>query len=309
MIPFLVSRENFLLKRAPDVEETRIRPTVIRRRRKAAPEPSVAEAPSPEEDSAVDMDTGGEAEPVADEKTVSFSTKEKEIPEAAGVEEVLSPSVEETDQETVAEASSQDEAEKAPDMQVEKVSEQPASEEVQQVADAVAADTGETPEKTGAVEIQKDESAVPSDETEKAVAVPAKPKKTKEKKKAKKDAPAKIIQLPEKPVVPPKGKKKPPVETVVADSEIPVIEESPGVSEPTSPTTREKRGKRGKKEEVDQERKFLKKKIAFRRKEVIEGAALYTGQRAGKGRKKGKAKQAVRTETPDYGRQGDQTTY
>jgi translation initiation factor IF-2 len=308
-------------KKAPDVEETRIRPTVIRRRRKAAPEPSATdtEASSPEEDAAVEVvsEEKSAPEPVADEETVSSPMEDEATPETVVVKEEASPSAEETDQETVAEVSQPVEVEPVPDdgqvvetaepleaaespeaVETLEAAESLEAEEVQQKPDRAAVETDESPVEPEPVKAEKETSAVPSEvppeEVEKAPAESPKPKKTKEKKKSKKDAPAKIIQLPEKPVAPPKAKKKPSVAKVITGAKIPAIEEKPGIAEPPAPDSiKEKRGKRGKKEEVDQERKFLKKKTAFRRKEVIEGAALYTGQRAGKGRKKGKAKQAV----------------
>ncbi|MBI5897363.1 MAG: translation initiation factor IF-2, partial [Desulfobacterales bacterium] len=106
-------------------------------------------------------------------------------------------------------------------------------------------------------------------------------------KKKKKESAAKIIKLPERPVTPEPEPEPVPVAPVV-------------VPEPAAPKgdKGEKPKKKGKKKgetteaesEVAPDKKFLKKKISFRKKEVVEGADLYDRVRPRKGRKGGKAK-------------------
>ena len=288
-------RGGLFAEKAPDVEETRIRPTVIRRRRKATQEPDVEEARLPKKTlrRSVVGDAKSIPESDADRDTVSSSAEDEAISETVMVEEQPSSSGEETDQETVAKAFPQVETDQTPDALVDGVPERFVSEEEQGVSETASTDSSSAREETGTAEAEEEEPAIPSDGAEEVAAVSAKPKKTKEKKKARKDTPAKIIQLPEKPVAPPREEKKPLAEAAVPVTTLPEIEDRSGVSEQPASTTKEKKGKRGKKEEIDPDKKFLKKKTAFRRKEVIEGAALYTGQRATKGRKKGKVKQVV----------------
>ena len=85
--------------------------------------------------------------------------------------------------------------------------------------------------------------------------------------RGKKDSPAersgKVIDLEPKRAVPPKGKKK------------------------------KRDGVTG---DQDRDRKFFKKKISFRKKEVVEGAALYgKGRRDRKGRKGARGKSSAHT--------------
>ncbi len=57
-----------------------------------------------------------------------------------------------------------------------------------------------------------------------------------------------------------------------------------------------RKGRKQKADETDKDKRFFKKKISFRKKEVVEGAALYAGgpQRGRKGRKGAKAKTAIK---------------
>jgi translation initiation factor IF-2 len=95
--------------------------------------------------------------------------------------------------------------------------------------------------------------------------------------KGKKDAPAKIIKLPDRPAKP-ETKAKPQ----------PVTAEPPKVDDTSEEAQRKKKKKRA---EEDTDKRFFKKKISFRKKAVVEGEDLYTaGLRGRKGRKGAKAK-------------------
>ena len=116
--------------------------------------------------------------------------------------------------------------------------------------------------------------------------------KAPKKKKGKRDTPAKIIQLPVK---------QPEMETeliveetppaVLVDEKIPeVVEELP--EEETESIKERRKKKRIKNVELEEsDKKVAKKKISFKRKEVVEGAALYEpDKRVRKGKKAGKVK-------------------
>ncbi|MFC1811081.1 translation initiation factor IF-2 [Thermodesulfobacteriota bacterium] len=125
---------------------------------------------------------------------------------------------------------------------------------------------------------------------------PAKPKK--EIKKVKKQAPAKIIQLPKTP--PPEEKKPEPQKARVKKPKkiiaktLPKDPTQPKVGDPREDLTAKDKKKRKwakQPDDIAKDRKFFKKKISFRRKEVVEGAALYSKKHRGrKGLKAAKAK-------------------
>ena len=124
-------------------------------------------------------------------------------------------------------------------------------------------------------------------------------------KKVKKDTPAKIIKMPsvqkkqitkaKKPII--KVEKAPSLKKVVPEKVIP-IEDA---------IAKEKKRKKEKKLDLDKKPKdikpkdikWTKKKISFRKKEVVEGKDLYAkGRSARKGRKIGKDKSAVQGQKP-----------
>ncbi|MGE0086629.1 MAG: translation initiation factor IF-2 [Desulfococcaceae bacterium] len=127
-------------------------------------------------------------------------------------------------------------------------------------------------------------------------------KKRKRKKKAPKDMPAKIIKLPpvpeEKPPEPEKKAEPEYIPETVAEEKtapIPVAETADALPSEPSPVSKKKKSrKKGSEESVagedEKENRWAKKKISFKRKEVVEGADLYAG---GKGRKGKKAKGKV----------------
>ena len=131
--------------------------------------------------------------------------------------------------------------------------------------------------------------------------LPKKGKPAKAAKKAKKDAPAKIIKLPTI-----MAKKAPEPEEVLPEPAVPVVKEKidrktpakkikgeapPLPIEEEEPKGRPKKKGKAKPAEALEDPKFFKKKISFRRKEIIEGADLYSAEpRHRKGRKGVKAK-------------------
>lgn len=128
------------------------------------------------------------------------------------------------------------------------------------------------------------------------------PKKAKAK-KTKKHVAAKIIKLPDKPPVTPIAQKDEPKDRVVRDNEE-QKKPLPGQAEEKEEKARKdakkhkKKKKRGDEQngfQTEEDKKFLKKKISFRKKSVVEGKALYEDgpTRARKMRKGAKTKQVV----------------
>ena len=231
-------KAQLLGKKQESLEETRVRPTVIRRRRiRVRKKPVVVETP-PEEASAA-------AEAPADEATQAPVVEE---PPAATEEQAIPAEVEASAPEEVAEPE--------PEAEI--------------TEDQVAA---EAPEKTA--EVKK--------------LTPAKTPKRK------KDKPAKIIKLPEKPPAPTEPER---IEPEIAGTQ-PGAEPKEATAEKAAPKTLKKKGKKKRFEEVQKDKKFFKKKISFRRKEVIEGDVLYAGisKRSRHGRKAAKPKIATGQKT------------
>jgi translation initiation factor IF-2 len=221
-----------------EIEETRIKPTIIRRRRKV-----VSEEPA-------------EVEAVAEPETPL------EV-EAAAEKEAITADLE---------------------------------------AEAV-----EKAEKEEALETEVSDSSVqPKEETQPVVSKPKKKpvaKKVKPK-KIKKETPAKIIKMPVKPVpevekVPEKPSK--PAKAKVTKLPLPEkVDPDDKIRPEEVPLKEKKKKKRTKKsEEPVRDKKFFKKKISFRKKEVVEGKDLYApSHRMRKGRKGAKAKAAVAQQKP-----------
>ena len=243
---------------AKEIEETRIKPTLIRRRRKPVrPEPveakTAAEPESPAEEAEAaepPSEKAGKAkEPALEKETPAPETKaapepeDKEEPEAVKTAEVSDAIVPPSDA-----AKAEPEAEKP---------------------------VSKTPEEPVAVKKLTPKKAV---------------------KKRKKDTPAKIIKMPVSP--PPKKKaleiqKDSVVEPEKEVEKSPVAETS--VTEESAKDKKKQKKKWGKKpDETVTDRKFFKKKISFRKKEVVEGEDLYSkGHRGRKARKSVKGKAAT----------------
>ncbi|MDL2322295.1 translation initiation factor IF-2, partial [Desulfosarcina sp. OttesenSCG-928-B08] len=114
-------------------------------------------------------------------------------------------------------------------------------------------------------------------------------------KKSKKDMPARIIKLPEKSAQPPpRSSARPPLEeTPVSPRRAPAV--GTGAEDDKSAAEKDRKKKSGRKKDADvEEIRSPKKKGGIRKKEIVEGAALYTtGKTRGqKGRKGAKVKAA-----------------
>lgn len=284
-------------KKAPDeiVEDKRIKPDVIRRRRKRVQppvEPEPAETPeisakeegeeiatpAPEEEKA-GKKAGKKAAEVLEEKPepAAPETEEALATEKAGETQpseitVKAPPAEKTAEETVKPA-----AEPEPGTRT-------AAEEMPEAEKPVVSDEKPAPEE------QKTE--------EKPAPKPA------AKRKAKKGTAAKIISMPTEPVVP--EKTETPAKTAEPANKKPVKNAkkrpAPAPVEPAVPgklheTTGKKKGRKKERpeDEFDDLKKVKKTKAAPKRKEVVEGAALYDKSfgRSRKGRKKHKSPPAA----------------
>ncbi len=237
-------KANLLGNKTDVVEVTRIKPTVIRRRKKIVP-----------------VET----------------TPEKEVP----LEKVSPPEKITTD-------------------------EQPSEKAIEEKA-ALAKDEkiDEAVQKTVSVEEEKKPKQPPVEKKAETVTFPKGKKPKKVKKKLKKETPAKIIKIaaPHEEKLP--ETEQPQVEKLKTKVEKPPkIEKKGPISEKVQidlPPTEKKKGKKDKKqEEPVKDKKFFKKKISFRKKEVVEGADLYPKQHRGRKIRKAaaKSKAAVQAQKP-----------
>jgi translation initiation factor IF-2 len=246
-------------------EETRVKPTVIRRRRKPAPLEVTPEAPE-------EAEVPSEAETVPETETVVAEAAESnpQAEDTAPVEEAAIENVSETEA-----AAEQFEAVEsaAPETPEARAAEQPA--------------TVDEPAATPAPEPKPVEELKPQKVSKKA---------------KKKESAAKIIRLPVRPVERPAAKEPPrPEAAPVAKGPVPRPPRPVGTEEEQPAEIRKKKGKKRIEEPESDltDRKFLKKKISFRKKEVIEGDELYEkGQRPLKTRKIAKGKAAVPSQKP-----------
>ncbi|MCP4690849.1 MAG: translation initiation factor IF-2 [Desulfobacterales bacterium] len=279
---------------------TRIKPTVIRRRRKVvkarkkpAPPPEVEAEPTPE----VEVKPAAEKEVAAPKEAPpaepAGKVEKKKAPTAEA--RIIAPPKKETPEEKAP----------APAMKVkEKPAETPAAPEKAKKRRKVKKGA----EAPGKAKDQKEQKDL-KDRKERKDQADQKERKAKDKKpragkkekkeeakkpskkasrrarakkarKARKETPAKIVKLPEAPAQPEPGD---------------------GAAKPAEADAKKgphpkKKGKRRRPvetEEPSRDKKFMKKKISFRKKEVVEGSALYTKRRRGRGRKRGKGKMAA----------------
>ncbi len=243
-------RKNILGIPAKEIEETRIKPTIIRRRKKR-----VREVPIRVE---------------ADAKPESLPEEKEHVAEKEPQEE-----------------KKQDAAKMALEMKA--VSEQKPLKKVDAPEDHITP-TALTKKEGKPVKVVK----------------PLKPKKRP--KKFLKETPAKIIKLP---VTPPPEKKAPEIEKTrvpvleakVSETPVP-LKDAPETKIPVVDVPGKDKKKKAKLEEKPEgegirDRKFFKKKISFRKKEVVEGADLYTrAHRTRKGRKMAKGKTTIAKQKP-----------
>lgn len=255
-----------------EYEETRVQATVIRRRRKAVRKQT--EEPAPATDQVVskaEKDEKIETPPVnisselTSEPTPPESEFDDDLPERTEEIAAKPSAVEELTEEANASKpgpifTDSSVASTPPESELSPLSQSPA-EPVREVDEAQDEPT------QPAVVDPPSETTVPQDQTdrqpegEKATKKPEKP--LKKKKKRKKETPAKIIKL---------GAATP----EPSKAEQPSPEEPGGPIQPVENSVR-KKGKKGKgavAEETD--RRFLKRKISFKRRSVVEGADLYS---------------------------------
>jgi translation initiation factor IF-2 len=247
---------------AKEIEETRVKPTLIRRRKKR-----VFREP-------VEIETVAEPELPAEKIEAADQLSEKAL-------ESKEPPIEKEIQ-----VPEEKEASKL------EIKEQEAV-EIAEVSDANA-------EQSAAAIVEPETEKPVSKTTEEPVVI----KKLTPKKAArrrKKEAPAKIIKMP---VSPPSKKKEP---EIAKDQEFEPekkVEKPPATEKATEDQAIKEKKKQKKKwakkpDESVTDKKFFKKKISFRKKEVVEGADLYTkGHRARKGRKAAKGKATVALQKP-----------
>ncbi len=257
-------------KPEPDLEEKRVKPTVIRRRRKVV-ESDGLEIAAEEAVTAEEAPAARTAEPQPEEKEAPRPEEDAPaVPEEATAEPAAEP-----DETTEA-------AEPPSEMPAEEEPAEPETTEFEaQQATAPAAEEAPAEDKAADTTV-----AAESD----AAARTAIPKI----KKKKKEMAAKIIRLPERPAQP----AEPPArraEPAAARPE-PAAPPAPAQKEAAAPAKDDRPKKKGKKkgfkeEEPAADKRLPKKKVAFHKKEVIEGADLYDRVRGRKGRKGGKAKE------------------
>ena len=227
-------------KKEETIEETRIKPTVIRRRKKKVTV-EVAPEPVPEPEESEPADKPAEEVPEETEPVEAVEETEAEVLESEAAEESISEE------------------------------EKPVEEE--------------------APEVQASDEPVAEPEAEQPVVSDVK-KPRKVVKKVKKEESAKIIQLPVAPVEKPIADKPAGKEKARPRPAGRAAVPKPGTAPAEAPAKDAKKKKWKKKgDEADQDRKFLKKKISFRKKSVVEGQDLYDdGYRSRKPRKGAKTK-------------------
>ena len=255
-------KANLTGKKVDVVEETRVKSTVIRRRKKIVRKKTVPpeaieepEAPTEAETDDTEVKEPSRIEDKAEKTPAERKPVLKIVKKKAAEKPVIPEPVEEK-----------------PVEPEEPVAGPPETEEV------------EAPEPAPETVAEDKATDTPSVAVEPDVA--EKVKTAKPKKRKKKDAPAKIIKLGEPPPKPDKIKPE-------------VVEKAPSQGKPgerIASGSKEKKGKKGKRvaEEPSKDRKFFKKKISFRKKAVVEGSDLYgRGPRSRKGRKGLRGKKAA----------------
>ena len=279
-------RDGVFMKKVPNVEETRLRPTLIRRRRHADAAEEAAEAalePARELAPPVAEEEPEPEAPIVKAEPVSKPLKgesAKIIKRAPEVPVTPAPPVESPKREAapIKEVAKEVAAGKSP-VAVEPIPEQtPAIAQETPIPDSGKIEAVEGVEATEPTEAVDDHK--------------------KGKKKIRRDMPARIIQLPDKPVPSPRAVAPGYVNEL--ELEMPnILKQARTDVPPPDPQSAEgkKKAKRPttvkKEEDVSADKKFAKKKVPFRHKEIVEGDALYAGARAGKGKKRGKLRPAL----------------
>jgi len=257
-------------KKTEEVELTRVKPTVIRRRIRRVAE----EEPPPVEVAA----------PLASEAAAPLETETQALATEADL------AVEEEVEEPAPESVETEKAVVAPEIS------QPAK-----PADVIEpAKQQKTPEaRHEAVSPPLPEKEKPAKTTEVSLEKPKKAKKKREK-----ESPAKIIKLPEapkpeKPVEPAPITQRPEkIVSKVLDFKKIAVDSEAVEPEGSEKDKKKKKGKKEAEEDV-KDRKFFKKKISFRKKEVVEGADLYTERAVSRKAKRAtKGKPSIQMQKP-----------
>ena len=239
-------------KKEPSVQDTRVKPTVIRRRRKPT-EPEPAEAPEPEE-AVAEPEPPPEPSPALEDVAAPEPLLEAATPvDAHAGEPAPAP---------------------APEPEPEPVSEEAASVAEEPVTAPPAPAPG------------ADDAAPAIEDPAAAAPAPAGDRQKKVVRKLKRDEPARIIKMPPAPA---ERLRQP---AVIEPRSLRVVR--PGEAADAPPAgdfDGDKRKKRkGKPEDAEAEKKFIKKKISFSKKAVVEAEELYDDQRLRKPRKGAKGK-------------------
>ncbi len=274
------------------LEEKRIRPTVIRRRKIVTPQVS-AEA---------DSEAASTAEPEAPPaEPDAAATPPSEAPTAddAGATPKKKPAAKKPKAEPSAKIISKPKTEapaEAPEATASEATEPADDAPAGQTAEAEAASSPRAEESAASTEAAppaaEEPAAPPADDSateEAAAAEEAPPKAAAKAKKAKKDTPAKIIKLPSKPRVTPAAADRFGPSGPDANAFPPAAGAG---GDAASAKDKKKKGWRKKGADGDDMR-FPRKRGGIRKREIVEGAALYSGKMRGrKGRKGGKLKSA-----------------
>jgi translation initiation factor IF-2 len=264
-------------KRESGVQDTRVKPTVIRRRRKpAAEEAGAVEAPAAEAPVAAAAPPAVEA---AAEAPAAAGAPEPETPREAAAAEAPAAAPE---PEAAPAPAPEAEAEAAPAPGAVETPAVPAAE-----PQAPAAPPEAPPE----------EAPAPPDAA--AAAEPAPDSLKKPLKRIKREEPAKIIRLPVAPIQKPGERARPAAGDAApraaritpAGAALPPGAVAPPPADADARDRKKKKKSRA--EETDAEKKFIKKKISFRTKAVVEGEDLYDDLRGRKARKGGKSKREL----------------
>ena len=264
------------------LEEKRVRPTVIRRRKVAtphAPEATETDAVSAEAPAPPPTEPHAQAPDVAEvkaspeKKAVVKKRKPAESAKIISKPVKDAPDVSPAMEEPEAEAATPVEApETKPVVTASPEPEVPASGDDNPPVTEAAAPPADTTD--GNVTSEAASPASPSTDEEPPAAPVVKAKK------GKKDTPAKIIKLPTRP----KAQLVPERRTAVGRPP------SPKTVDESVPAKDKKKKVWRKKSEEPGENRFGKKKGGFRKREIVEGAALYSGKMRGRKGRKGKLK-------------------
>lgn len=279
------------------IEESRVKPTVIRRRKKVESDSSEAIDSLMISDEELDTDTM--------EVDTVIREPEDTLVDAPEETAIIEPSVEMEEALPASSIENELSEDAAPSEEIILSEEKVLTEISVLPQQSVTEEKVEVEEQVSETDISEEEfeTSVETDKENILEEVQLKSKKTV--KKAKKQAAAKIIKLPtqfpeemdEKIIIPEIKFEK---EKIVEKDKFPVKAIDSAIDEQVLPSKEAKKSKKKQKlPDPEQDSKFFKKKISFRRKEIVEGNALYGGVRARgkKGKKGAKAKQTIGEKT------------